>query len=61
MSTKITTCPKCSSRKVTELNPQVRHFSTSPIVTISGRCDECNHTFTFPTWTSAGKRRGIRY
>ncbi len=61
MSTKITSCPKCDSKDINELNPEIRETSLRPLCEITCACLQCNETFTISSWTRNGKRRGIRY
>lgn len=61
MSTKITTCNKCKSTNITELNPKIRDISLNPICKVKCKCNDCGFTFSIPTWTKHGKRKGILY
>lgn len=61
MATKITTCNKCFSSKIKELNPESRETSNNILCSITCVCNDCGNTFTIKSWTKAGKRRGIKY
>ena len=61
MSTKITTCDKCKSTNIKELNPEMRDTSSSPLCKVECKCNDCGFTFSISTWTKSGKRRGILY
>lgn len=61
MSVKITTCNKCTSRNIKEVNPENRKTSTLPICKIKCICNECSNEFVISSWTDAGRRKGIRY
>jgi RNase P subunit RPR2 len=61
MATKITTCVKCESLNIKELNPDNRNISNSPICTILCECKDCGNQFSIKSWTLYGKRKGILY
>lgn len=61
MSTKITKCPSCDSRDIKEINPSTRQTSNQILCTITAECNVCNQRFNFKSWTTAGRRRGVRY
>ena len=61
MSTKITTCDKCKSTNIKELNSENRETVNKPLCKIDCVCNDCGFTFTINSWTKSGKRRGIRY
>ena len=61
MSTKITTCDKCNSRNIKELNPENRETVKAPLCKIDCECNDCSAKFTISSWTKFGKRKGIRY
>lgn len=61
MSTKITTCPTCQSSNIQELNPIQRQVVNLPLCRINCQCQDCRHEFTIQSWTTAGRRRGVKY
>jgi RNase P subunit RPR2 len=61
MATKRTSCTKCNSYNIKELNPNTRKLSTSELCTIACECNECGNKFTIKSWTEAGRKRGIKY
>jgi transposase-like protein len=61
MSTKITTCDKCKSKNIKEINSENRKTVKSPLCKIDCVCNDCGFTFTISSWTELGKRKGIRY
>ena len=61
MSTKITTCVKCKSKNIKELNPENRETVNKPLCKIDCICNYCGFAFTINSWTKYGKRRGILY
>ncbi len=61
MASKVTSCSKCGSYDIQELNPTTRDTSTNNLCTISCKCNGCAHLFTIKSWTKSGKRKGIRY
>lgn len=61
MATKLTSCPKCNSYSINELNPERRKESTQITTQIKCECNECSEKFEITTWTVSGKNRGVRY
>lgn len=57
----ITTCPKCESDNIKELNPEVRETTRAPLCKIKCKCNDCGKKFKIDSWTSHGKSRGILY
>lgn len=61
MSTKITTCDKCKSTNIKELNPENRETVNKPLCKIDCICNDCRFTFTISTWTKYGRSKSILY
>ena len=59
MSIKITTCDKCESINITDLNGELRDTSNTLTVKIKAKCNECGHVFEYPTVTKRGKKSSI--
>jgi hypothetical protein len=58
---RITTCDKCNSQNIKELNPENRETSTKATCKIDCLCLDCDNTFTINSWTRSGRNRGILY
>jgi len=59
--TVITTCEQCSSKNITELNPEKREQSTDIICEINCKCNDCKHLFIIDSWTNNGQNLGVLY
>jgi hypothetical protein len=61
MATRITTCDKCGSKNVSDINPELKETVKQNIVTIKAKCNDCNNEFEYPSSTQFGRNRGILY
>jgi len=61
MSMTITTCEKCDSTDIKELNPEVRNTTQEVFCKINCVCNSCGHKFIETSWTEYGQRHGIWY
>lgn len=61
MASRITTCTKCESTNITDVNPELKKTTKSHTVKITAKCNNCQHIFEYNSATSFGHRTGVRY
>ena len=58
---RITTCDKCKSQNIKELNPEQRDVTMDFLCKVDCECIDCNHKFTINTYTTLGMNCGVLY
>jgi len=53
VSQRILTCPKCDSRDIDDLNPEVKD-SKKITVKVKAKCKDCGHEFEYTSRTNPG-------
>lgn len=61
MATRITTCNKCNSKDIIEINPELKEIVKKIIVQIKAKCNNCGNEFEFSSATKFGMNKGILY
>jgi len=57
----ITTCPKCESQNLKDLNGELKDTVKKETVQIKTKCLDCGHEFEYCSATAYGHRKGIMY